>query len=87
MIKNEAHKKLFSDEAQLKLMKQQFVRHATEEILRRSFNSEKEAEKIVSNVQDYLFEGHDQFVEELFKKKEAQMTEAMDISNNDQNKK
>ena len=57
----------------MKELKLKFLRNAVEEILRRSFNTEKEAETITTTLLDYLVEDHKDFVENLFERKKAQI--------------
>lgn len=66
----------------LRDLKATFVRRAVEEILRRSFNTEKEAEKIVTTLLDHLHQDHNSFVGDLFERKKAQMLKELDPGSN-----
>ena len=54
------------------------IRYAFEEVLRRSFNTEKEAEAITSTLLDHLFDGHNEFVDDLFERKKAQLLKELE---------
>jgi hypothetical protein len=48
-----------------------FIRNAFEEVIRRSFNTEKEAEIITSTLLEHLYDDHAKFVDDLFERKKA----------------
>lgn len=59
-----------------------FVRNAVEEVLRRSFNTEKEAETITSTLMEHLYDGHKKFVDDLFERRKAEMLKEIDADSN-----
>ena len=71
LVKKDELKKYFEDADKLKELKERFIRNAFEEVLRRSFNTEKEAETITSTLLDHLFDGNNKFVDDLFERKKA----------------
>jgi hypothetical protein len=67
LIDNQEHQKYFNDQKLLKDLKLKFVRYASEEVLRRSTNSE--ADKLIQDIPSYLNDNHDKFVNEVWERK------------------
>jgi len=73
LIENEEHQKLFVDPQQLHEMKRRVIRSAAEEILRRHVN--RDGEQVVAKVTDYLYEGHQAFIDKVFARREVEINE------------
>ena len=59
----------------MKDLKLKFVRYSSEEILRRSTNSE--ADKLIKDIPSFLYEKHDQFVNDVWERKSKEIDQLM----------
>ena len=82
LVKKVEYQEYFTDAEQLKELKLRVIRNAFEEVLRRSFNTEKEAEAITTTLLDHLYDGHNELVDDLFERKKAQLLKELEAGQN-----